>query len=334
MADITFTGDQSRYMLYMMPWVEEPGRRLFSEPNTISPEEMLYWRLTTDTFTTTHRTKGSDGTEVRTAAQDCFLAPAGWEILGSYMDPAVKDGALILKANYGKGMFFLNQILFPETQSEQSERAFAFWKKYIPNLLAYFARFKAGESEKLPPKPARTLPIKRNYKVPIHMHSLDWYGCDAAPGTIYAIMRYMGWDICSLALKDNALYEGKLDTAKYSDDKVLFLDGQEYHPFNWNDKHADKSHNTYHLLAIGIDGDIGGNHGSFQGSFHGSVYHFIHGRLGAVATGGETCQNHYKREDNGSQFGKILSHFTLTPIGILRGFVSVVFRLITHNNTQ
>jgi len=255
MADITFTGDRSRYMLYMMPWVEEPGKRLFSEPNPISPEEMIYWRLTADSFGITHGPNGNTGVEVRTAAKSCFLAPENWEILGSYMDPAVKDGALILKANYGKGMFFLNQILFPETKDEAAARCFAFWRKYIPNLLAYFERFRAGESEVLPPQPAKTLPIKKNYKIPIHMHSLDWYGCDAAPGTIYAIMRYMGWDICALALKDNALYEGKLDTAKYSDDKVLFLDGQEYHPFNWNDQYAHLSHNTYHLLAIGIDPD-------------------------------------------------------------------------------
>ncbi len=255
MADITFTGDRSRYMAYMMPWVEEPGKRLFSEPNAIAPEEMLYWKLTTDTFTITHRTPGNAGTQVRTAAQGCFLAPENWDVLGSFMDPAVKDGALILKADYGKGMFFLNQILFPEIKDERSQSCFAFWRKYIHNLVAYFDRFRKGESEAMPPKAKKTLPIKKNYKMPIHMHSLDWYGCDSSPGTIYAIMRHMGWDICSLAVKDNALYDGKLDTDKYSDDKVLFLDGQEYHPFNWNDKYADKSHNTYHLLAIGIDPD-------------------------------------------------------------------------------
>ena len=94
--------------------------------------------------------------------------------------------------------------------------------------------------------------MKKNYKLAIHMHSLDWYGADSQPGTINATMRYMGYDICSLAVKDNAPYAGKLDTAKYSDDRVLFLDGQEYHPFNWQDKYHDLGHNTYHMLAMGV----------------------------------------------------------------------------------
>ena len=253
-AGKSFTDDHTRYMHYMMPWIEEKGRRLFAEPNVISPEEMLYWRLTTDTFGITHGGTNSAGTQVRTAAQDCFLVPENWDVLGTHMDPATRNSALITKVNYGKGMYFCNQILFPEVNAPEAERTFAFWRKYIPNLLAYFARFRAGEAEILP-REKKTLPIKKNYKMPIHMHSLDWYGADADPGTIYAIMRYMDWDICALAVKDNAPFNGNLDTDKYSDDKVLFLHGQEYHPFNWNDRYSHVSHNTYHLLAIGIDPD-------------------------------------------------------------------------------
>ena len=40
------------------------------------------------------------------------------------------------------------------------------------------------------------------------------------------MMRYLNFDICALAVKDVGPYSGKLDPAKYSDDKVLFLDGQ------------------------------------------------------------------------------------------------------------
>ena len=69
------------------------------------------------------------------------------------------------------------------------------------------------------------------------------------------MMRYMNMDICSFAVKDANPYDGKLDPAKYSDDKVLFLDGQEYHPFNWGDSHGDKGHNCYHILAVGTDHD-------------------------------------------------------------------------------
>ncbi len=250
-----FTDDKSTYMTYLMPWIEDCGRRLFSEPEVITPDEMLNWRILVNSYGMNHTSSAKEPDEVRTAALSCYLLPENWEVIGSFMDPAVRDGALIARANCGKGLVFYNQLLFPEVITEDAERCFAFWRKYLKNLLAYFERFKNGESEELPTPKKKTLPQKKNYKLAIHMHSLDWYAADSAPGTINAIMRYMGYDICSIAIKDNAPYKGKLNTEKYSDDKVLFLDGQEYHPFNWNDRYADKSHNTYHYLAIGIDPD-------------------------------------------------------------------------------
>lgn len=259
----SYTKDETPYMAYMMPWIEKCGKKLFSEPETITPDEMIDWKLRVNTFNILRPHQnlldGFDGDAensdfVRTTAQSCYIPNPNWEVVGSFMDPAVKDGALILKAQYGKGMYFLNQILFPEILNDESERCLKFWEKYSKNLLAYFKRFKNGESEDMPEE-KKTLPIKKNYKLSIHMHSLDWYGADSHPGTINAMMRYMGFDICSIAIKDNAPYEGRLDVEKYSDDKILMLDGQEYHPFNWNDRYDHLSHNTYHYLAMGIDAD-------------------------------------------------------------------------------
>ena len=71
-------------------------------------------------------------------------------VLGSYMDPAVKDGALVLQGRYGSGMYFLNQIMVPEELDEGSERCLAFWKKYLKNLIAYFENFKKIVHKKLP----------------------------------------------------------------------------------------------------------------------------------------------------------------------------------------
>ena len=255
-ADPSFTNDPTPYMSYLMPWIEDCGKRLFSTPEVITPDEMLYWKLDVNSFGLIRFVeKHAPSETVRTSALSCFIPPENWDVLGSFMDPSLRDGALILRAKYGKGMYFLNQILFPEVLTGEEDRCLAFWKKYIKNLLSYLLAFKQGQEEILPPQPAKKLPKKKNYKLAIHMHSLDWYGAEAHPGTINAMMRYMGFDICSLAVKDNAPYDGKLDTAKYSDDKVLFLDGQEYHPFNWNDKYDHLSHNTYHMLAMGIDPD-------------------------------------------------------------------------------
>lgn len=261
-AAADFTGDRTSYKSYMMPWIENSGKRLFSEPEHITPDEMLFWRIEVNTFdilrshnVSQNMKSDTAGSEtVRTAALSCFLPNSNFEVIGSFMDPGIKDGALILKGKYGKGMYFLNQILFPEVKSQDAERCLNFWRKYVKNLIAFFTRFKNGESEAVAPT-EKKLPKKKNYKLAIHMHSLDWYGCDSAPGTINALMRYMNYDICSLAIKDNAPYDGRLDVDKYSDEKVLFLDGQEYHPFNWKDTYENKSHGLYHCLAMGISSD-------------------------------------------------------------------------------
>ena len=247
--------NKNAYFHYMMPWFEGKGRELLNYPETVTPDEMLGWEVRANSFRLIMPPDGSDTTEtILSAAQSCFLANPNWEILGSYMDPAVKDGALVLQGRYGKGMYFLNQIMVPEELNEKSEKCLNFWKKYLKNLMAYFENFKNGVTPEIPP--VGEIPSdKRNYKVAVHMHSLDWHGCDSAPGTINAIMRYMNYDICSFAIKDAAPYEGGLAPEKFSDGKVLFLDGQEYHPFNWNDRFGHISHNGYHMLAVGIDHD-------------------------------------------------------------------------------
>lgn len=241
------------YMNYMMPWPENSGKELFHFPERITPDEMLDWRVPSNSFRVAEPADGRETLEtLRTAAQSCYCANEKWEVLGSYMDPGVRDGALLLRGDLGKGMIFLCQLLFPEVKVEEGDRCIAFWKKFVKNLLAYFDRFKTKTPA--PPIPAPgTLPQKRIYKLCSHMHSLDWFAADSSPGTINAIMRYMGFDICSLAVKDVSSYNGKLDPVKYSDEKVLFLDGQEYHPFNWKDRFDHVGHNNYHMLPIGID---------------------------------------------------------------------------------
>lgn len=88
---------------------------------------MLDWKIQVHTFNILRKQKDSAET-VRSAALSCFLANPAWDVLGTYMDPAVRDGALILQGKYGKGMYFLNQILVPEILDKGAERCLAFWK--------------------------------------------------------------------------------------------------------------------------------------------------------------------------------------------------------------
>ncbi len=245
----------SPYKSYMMPWIEDAGKKLFNEPEVITPDEMIDWYVKTIPTYDQLRARKKEIDTIRSSAESCFILPDNWEVLGSYADPAVRDGALIAKAKYGKGYYFVNQILFPDYRPEdENDRCLAFWKKYLKNLWAYFARFKNGESEEFIAE-KKPLPIKDHYKLATHMHSLDWYGCDSHPGTINAMMKYRNIDIASIAVKDNAAFKGHLDVEKYSDDKALLLHGQEYHPFNWGDKWEHLSHNGYHILAIGMNGE-------------------------------------------------------------------------------
>ena len=244
--------EKSVYYNYMMPYPENEGGSLFQFPEAIAPEEMLDWRISVNSFSIVDPPETHRAETVRTAALSCFLPGPDWRILGSYMDPAVRSGALILQGKFGKGMYFLSQILFPEEKVPDDDRCLIFWKKYIRNLLAYFERFRKGAEEPALPAPAPQA-RKKNCKLAIHMHSLDWYGCDTSVGTIRALMRYMNFDICALAMKDVTPYEGKRQPVDYSDDRVLFLNGQEYHPFNWGDRNSGIGHNNYHMLAIGID---------------------------------------------------------------------------------
>lgn len=247
------SGDNDLYKNYMMPWIESAGKKLFSYPELIEIDEMIGWKIKVNTFYQ-GKPKDEDSTEkIQSSAVSCYLLNDKWEVLGSYMDPAVRDGALIAKANYGKGMYFLNQLLFPEVLDENAERCLNFWKKYLKNLISYFECFKNGEREDYL-EDKKEMPIKTNYKLAIHMHSLDWFGCDSHPGTINAMMRYKGFDICSIAIKHTSPYGDNFSVDKYSDDKVLFLDGQEYHPFNWIEKNSSiGGHNAFHILAVGID---------------------------------------------------------------------------------
>ena len=254
------------YMIYMMPWAVGQGKNLFNYPEKITPDEMIGWNIKVNSFNILRASPEKDISEyVRTAALSCYLADENWEILGTYMDPGVRDGALLLQGRHGKGMYFLNQILVPEVKLDTNERCLSFWRKYLKNLMHYFENHKNGITDPIPEK--GTMPAgKRNYKLCVHMHSLDWYGCDSCPGTINALMRQMDYDICSLAVKDAACYKGKLNPEEYSDDKVLFLDGQEYHPFNWKDRLDAQTHNGYHLLAVGTD------HDAYTPEFTKSIY--------------------------------------------------------------
>ena len=50
-----FSGERTPYKTYLMPWIEDSGKRLFSEPETITGDELLMWKINVNTFSITRK---------------------------------------------------------------------------------------------------------------------------------------------------------------------------------------------------------------------------------------------------------------------------------------
>lgn len=280
------TANSREFFSYMMPEIEQAGINLFSLPNKITADEMIYWEISGNSFGLIRKAEHPE--TILSSATSCLINADKWETLGSYRDAAIQDGALVLQAKHGKGLFFWNQILFPEEKTEMTDRIFSFWNRYIENTLYHFNSFKVKKIPPLSAKQSYTLPVKNNYKMIAHLHSLDWYGADASLSSIRAAMLYHKFDIGLLAVKDAVPYGKRIDTEKYSDANVLLLPGQEFHPFNWT---GEKNANGYHILSMGEE--------SYAPSFTKSLFNrqevdaYIKEALSHIRkNGGASCATH------------------------------------------
>ena len=233
---------------YLMPWPEgDGGKALFACPNRITMDEMVYWELNVNSFSPTGK---QEPETVTTTALGALTDTEGWEVFGSFLDPAMPDdSALIMQRRYGKGLIFWSQILFPETREDPSGKVFPFWERFAENILEHFRRFTAGEPAPTlpaPPAPPDTPAWRRTIT---HLHSLDWFVADTCFAQLNAAMRDLGFDVAVIGFKDALSYHDAPNYAKYCDERVTILPGMEFHPFNFD---RDDSHNAYHILAMGV----------------------------------------------------------------------------------
>lgn len=239
---------------YLLPEIRPLGRFLFRTPCRIDPEEMVYWEVRANGI---HTYVKQDPELVRSAALSSIIHTRGWTILGGYRDSVIADGALIMEARYGKGLFFWTQLLFPEVKPPENDRPLAFWDKFSRNVLARFETFKQSgfcpEVKTSFVKDCAALPPKINYRMITHIHSLDWWGAGASPNTLKAAMRYLNMDIAIMSV-NGAFSFGRpvLDNLdQYQGDGVLLIPGEEFHPFNWEP--GSKVCNRLHILSMGTD---------------------------------------------------------------------------------
>lgn len=275
----------------LLPWLEHPSHPLFANPNALSSEELLYWNIPGNSFGI--QRKPGPAEWLHTAALSCIVNPGNWEVLGSFRDAAIPEAGLLLQARHGAGLFLWNQLLFPEIRLQDADPVMRFWDRYIENALVYFQHFRQGGILSCPARRTRgsKLALRPNYRMIAHLHSVDWYGADASLASINAAMKYHGFDIGILSVKDTLSCLGKRRLQDFCDDRVLLLPGQEFHPFNWNPEDARISHNGYHILAAGIE--------QYTSSFTCSLYtrqeisEYLYKALRYVSeNGGASCATH------------------------------------------
>lgn len=134
---IAFRPNTPQRSAYIGPWFLDRNHQIFQRPHFIDEEDFAEWKI------------DCNGTTFQTTALNVITRHTGWQVLAGYEDirTSLEDGALILQAQHGKGLYFWSQLLSPGLIwhcAESRERKT--WTKLIINLLTYFREFKAGET--------------------------------------------------------------------------------------------------------------------------------------------------------------------------------------------
>ncbi len=127
---------------YLCPWLVQRHHAVFNHPNYLDESDFSFWALNVD------------GDPCFTTAFSALTDAPGWAVLGRYADPSCADGALILQAPDGEGLYFWTQIFSPQIVWEQSNnRPRRTWEKLLENVLTYFVSFRRGELWRIESQP-------------------------------------------------------------------------------------------------------------------------------------------------------------------------------------
>ncbi len=119
---------------YLCPWLVERHHAVFNHPNHLDESDFSFWALTVDNV------------PCFTSAFSAITSVSGWDVLGRYADPSCADGALILQAPDGKGLYLWTQIFSPQIVWQQpNKRLRQTWEKLLENVLTYFVSLRRGE---------------------------------------------------------------------------------------------------------------------------------------------------------------------------------------------
>lgn len=115
------------FSLHLIPWLSQRTHPLWHKPHYLDEADFVTWKV--------------HGKEDRwgRAADEVVTDWSGWRVLARYRDRKLKDGALILEAPWGRGLFFWSQILWPDGRRLSGEH-----RRFFENLWDYFHDFRSG----------------------------------------------------------------------------------------------------------------------------------------------------------------------------------------------
>lgn len=140
---ISFRNNSPQRSAYIGPWITERDHQIFHKPNFLDETDFAEWDV------------DANGLSLKTTAINAITRHAGWKKIAGYEDlrTPLKDGALIMEARHGKGMYFWTQTLSPGlVWKMEGSREKETWSKFISNIFQYFDDFKNGTETKIKTK--------------------------------------------------------------------------------------------------------------------------------------------------------------------------------------
>ncbi len=134
--------DGHRAPHYVSPWLIKRHHPVFNHPNYLDESNFSFWAPTVD------------DAPCFTAGFSALTRAQGWDVLGRYSDPSVDEGALILQAPDGDGVYFWTQIFSPQIIWNQSNKRYRqTWEKFLENILTYFVALNRNENYQIQSQP-------------------------------------------------------------------------------------------------------------------------------------------------------------------------------------
>lgn len=118
---------------YICPWIIKRQHPIFNYPNYLDEGDFIFWEVKINKKL--HRT----------TAFSAITKVHGWDVLAKFADQTCNNGAMIMQANLGKGLYLWTQMFSPEVVWKQhGERCRQTWERLLENILIYFVNFKEG----------------------------------------------------------------------------------------------------------------------------------------------------------------------------------------------